>query len=180
MDSAVTLAQVFQHVPPSTGFDVEVKYPSAEELQEVGVRVVDRGGYVDTILAVTMREAKGRKVFFSSFDPDVCWLLAHKQAAFPVLLLTEAGTALCADPRRNSLRAAVKFASAHSLAGVVSECDVAVRSPRVVASALGADLLLFTYGKRNNDAAAVAVQVAAGVHGVVVDHVAHIAKALAR
>jgi glycerophosphoryl diester phosphodiesterase len=41
---------------------------------------------------------------------------------------------------------------------------------------LEAGLQLFTYGKRNNDEAAVAVQVAAGVQGIIVDHVAHIAR----
>ena len=178
-DSALTLKDCFKRVPPLTGFNIEVKYPSSSELRATGVRVVNRAAYVHAILRVVSTCARDRRVYFSSFDPDVCWLLAREQCQYAVFLLTEAGTGMCPDPRRNSLRAAVQFASAHGLAGIVSECDCIVRSPRIVTAVLEAGLQLFTYGKRNNDAAAVQLQVDAGVQGIIVDHVAHIAKAMA-
>ena len=179
-DSALTLKDCFKRVPADTGFNIEVKYPSPDELRLSGVRVVNRAAYVHAVLAVVAACAGDRRVYFSSFDPDVCWLLAREQCQYAVFLLTEAGTGMCPDPRRNSLRAAVQFAVAHGLTGIVSECDCIVRSPRIVTAVLEAGLQLFTYGRRNNDEAAVALQVEAGVQGIIVDHVAHIAKAMAQ
>ncbi len=178
-DSALTLKDCFKRVPAHTGFNIEVKYPDPAELRAGGVRVVNRAAYVHAILQVVSNCARDRRVYFSSFDPDICWLLAREQCQYAVFLLTEAGTGMCPDPRRNSLRAAVQFAVAHGLAGIVSECDSIVRSPRIVTAVLEAGLQLFTYGKRNNDEAAVQLQVDAGVQGIIVDHVAHIARAMA-
>lgn len=95
--------------------------------------VSERNDYVNTILQVTFDYAADRKCMFSSFDPDICYLLASKQVryvqlfvynsnnqsfylffipSFPVFFLTEGGTVITDDPRKNSLEAAIQFAQA--------------------------------------------------------------------
>ena len=61
-----------------------------------------------------------RTILFSSFDPDMCAELASRQAA-PVMLLSDGGLQLYADPRRNSIQAAIAFASSAGLKGVILE-----------------------------------------------------------
>lgn len=115
---------------------------------------------------------------FSSFDPDICLLLSKKQGIYPVFLLTAAGTYLYADPRKNSLRAAVRFAVSNGLLGIVSESEPLVEAPRLITEVRNAGLVLCTYGQRNNEVNCVKVQVANGVAAVIVDHVAHVTRSL--
>ena len=61
-----------------------------------------------------------RTILFSSFDPDMCAELASRQAA-PVMLLSDGGLQLYADPRRNSIQAAIAFASGSGLKGIILE-----------------------------------------------------------
>ena len=64
---------------------------------------------------VVLEEGAGRKVIFSTFDPDCATLLSLKQPRFPVLFLTCGGTKVFTDPRMNSLEAALQFALASQL-----------------------------------------------------------------
>lgn len=64
---------------------------------------------------VVLEEGAGRRVIFSTFDPDCATLLSLKQPRYPVLFLTCGGTKLFADPRMNSLEAALQFALASRL-----------------------------------------------------------------
>ena len=61
-----------------------------------------------------------RTILFSSFDPDMCAELASRQDA-PVMLLSDGGLQLYADPRRNSIQAAIAFASSVGLKGIILE-----------------------------------------------------------
>lgn len=62
--------------------------------------------------------------------------------------------------------------------GIVCESSPLVEAPRLISAVRSAGLVLCTYGDRNNDLDAVKVQIANGVAAVIVDHVAHITKAL--
>lgn len=64
---------------------------------------------------VVLEEGVGRRVIFSTFDPDCATLLSLKQPRYPVLFLTCGGTKLFGDPRMNSLDAALQFALASRL-----------------------------------------------------------------
>ena len=50
----------------------------------------------------------------------MCAELASRQAA-PVMLLSDGGLQLYADPRRNSIQAAIAFASGAGLKGIILE-----------------------------------------------------------
>lgn len=64
---------------------------------------------------VVLEEGHKRKVIFSSFDPDCATLLSLKCARYPVFFLTCAGSKKYADPRMNSLEAALIFAKSSKL-----------------------------------------------------------------
>ena len=64
---------------------------------------------------VVLEEGHKRKVIFSSFDPDCSTLLSLKCARYPVFFLTCAGSKTYADPRMNSLEAALVFAKSSKL-----------------------------------------------------------------
>lgn len=66
-------------------------------------------------MQVVLEEGVGRRVIFSTFDPDCATLLSLKQPRYPVLFLTCGGTKLFSDPRMNSLEAALQFALASRL-----------------------------------------------------------------
>ena len=56
------------------------------ELEMAGVDVT-KNRYVDYILRELQAAQSSRIIYFSSFDMDICWLLLHKQAMYPVFLL---------------------------------------------------------------------------------------------
>jgi glycerophosphodiester phosphodiesterase len=177
-DKLTTLADAFRRVPESCGFNIEMKYPSAQEVREEALVVADRNTYVDSVLDCVFSNAGERGVLFSSFDPDVCMLLQRKQGTYPVLFLTEAGTSFDADPRRNSLREAIRFARSVGLFGIVSNSGPLLEAPVLMDAVRGAGLVLATYGKRNNDIECVKLQQDHGVAAIIVDHVAHISRGL--
>ena len=178
-DRIATLRECFRASPPWLGFNIEVKYPTAEEAAALrGVRFLSRNEHCDAVLRVVLEEAKGRKVIFSTFDPDCATLLSLKQPRFPVFFLTNAGTEAFEDPRMSSLAAAVEFAAGSNLQGVVAEASAVLpRLARTVAAAHARGLRLFTWGAANNDPRAYAAQKEAGVDAIISDDVATHARA---
>jgi len=95
------LDEAFDIVPLSTGFDIEIKYPSNEQLQKGKVtEYPERNQIVDAVLKVLMalllyrpsstncfflkvvfNHAKSERsfIYFSSFDPDICTMLSLKR-----------------------------------------------------------------------------------------------------
>jgi glycerophosphodiester phosphodiesterase len=63
-----------------------------------------------------------------------------------VYFLTDGGTKLYADARRNSLEEAVRLCRAGGLQGIVSEARAVFRHPSAVAMVKEAGLSLLTYG----------------------------------
>jgi len=176
LDNFPTLKETLQQVPSNIGFNVEIKYPMKDELEQHNLRPVDRNVYVDCILWTVFEYAKDREIVFSSFDPDVCVLLSRKQPKYPVLFLTEMGTVMRSDPRSNSPDASIHFAVAVGLQGVVCPASFLLRNPQVVEQIKKANLVVATWGRDNNTTTNVDNQLAMGVNGIIVDHVAFIAK----
>lgn len=87
-----TLREMFQRLPRWLGFNIEIKYPPDAVIKSMPYRMYDRNHFVDTVLRVVFEEARGRKVIFSTFDPDCATLLSLKQPRFPVFFLTCSGT----------------------------------------------------------------------------------------
>ncbi|KAI4867950.1 Glycerophosphoryl diester phosphodiesterase family-domain-containing protein [Hypoxylon rubiginosum] len=89
----ITLQQLLVQIDPSVCFDIELKYPMLFEARDFNMDTLtmELNLYLDTILAVVYKYGGSRPIFFSSFSPELCILLATKQRIYPVLFLTESG-----------------------------------------------------------------------------------------
>lgn len=194
------LDEVFRSLPPSVGFNIEVKMATPSSLARTPDEEIER--VVGPVLATVERclaEERGaaaavgvgsdavrstasspRMVVFSSFDPDVCAALrARAGGNHPVCLLSTGPTEPHADPRRTSLPAALTFAASAGLAGVVVDSTALSRSQETVAQARELGLAVMTYGGANGDPRWVAQQQALGVHAAIVDDVEGVLRGLA-
>lgn len=151
--SFTTLERMFDELPESVGFNVEMKYPMLHESEEeeMDQYAVELNSFVDTILEMVYDKMGQRNIIFSSFNPDICLMLSFKQPSIPVLFLTDAGTSPVGDVRAASLQEAIRFASRWNLLGVVSAATPLVMCPRLVKVVKESGLVCVSYGILNND-----------------------------
>eukprot|EP00887_Chlorella_sp_A99_P007166 scaffold2.g7166.t1 len=199
-DRVATLREVFRTTPRFLGLNIELKYPTAAEVVAMRTTFYSRNHFVDAVLRVVLEEAQGRKVVFSTFDPDVACLLRLKQPRYPVFFLTCGGTKHFSDPRMNSLEAALQFAISSQLQGVVAESrSVLGRLGTIVPEFHRHGLFLWTWlsrslahafslppyrlvpcmrrGDENNNLEQYRAQRDAGVDAIIYDDIAKVAKA---
>ncbi|CAN6234826.1 unnamed protein product [Urochloa humidicola] len=173
-DSLCTLREAFVGVDRRVGFNVELKFD--DDLVYTEERLT---GVLQAVLKVVFEHADGRPIIFSSFQPDAARLIRKLQDKYPVYFLTNGGTQVYADPRRNSLEEAIRLCVAGGLQGIVSEVRAVLRQPAAVARIKqDAGLSLMTYGQLNNVPEVVYVQHLMGVDGVIVDRVREISEAV--
>ncbi|XVF13868.1 hypothetical protein REPUB_Repub09cG0006100 [Reevesia pubescens] len=172
-DSLCTLEEAFQKVDPSLGFNIELKFDDNIVYQQDHFIHV-----LQVILKVVFELAKDRPIIFSSFHPDAAQLIRKLQNTFPVFFLTNGGTELYYDVRRNSLEEAIKVCLEGGLQGIVSEIKGVFRNPGAVPKIKESKLSLLTYGKLNNVPEAVYMQHLMGIEGVIVDFVQEISQAV--
>ncbi|XP_065006161.1 glycerophosphodiester phosphodiesterase GDPD1, chloroplastic-like isoform X1 [Musa acuminata AAA Group] len=194
-DPFCTLQDAFQGVDSHLGFNIELKFDDhviyKEEQLAHALRVV---------LRVVFEFAEERPIVFSSFQPDAARLMRGLQNVYPVsrvpshrrfracnlisqvptqvFFLTNGGTEMYRDARRNSLDEAIKLCMASGLQGIVSEVRAFFRNPAAVARIKESNLALLTYGQLNNVPKTVYMQQLMGVNGVIVDLVKEITEAL--
>jgi glycerophosphodiester phosphodiesterase len=167
------LEEAFDIVPLSTGFNIEIKYPTIEQLHKGKVALYpERNKIVDAVLKVVFDHAKRERsiIYFSSFDPDICIMLSLKQPRYPVFFLTQGGSKLCLDCRRNSVPQAIRFAKSVNLLGLVVDAQPLLDEPALVKLVKSSGLLLATYGSPNNEPENVRLQEEMGVDAVISDH----------
>ncbi|KAK8556959.1 hypothetical protein V6N12_003348 [Hibiscus sabdariffa] len=172
-DSFCTLAEAFQKVNPSLGFNIELKFDDNIVYHQDHLSRV-----LQVILQVVSEYAKDRPIIFSSFHPDAAQLVRKLQQTYPVFFLTNGGTQVYYDVRRNSLEEAIKVCLEGGLQGIVSEIKGVFRNPGAVPKIKEAELSLLTYGKLNNVPEAVCMQHLMGIDGVIVDFVQEISRAV--
>ncbi|XP_059629707.1 glycerophosphodiester phosphodiesterase GDPD1, chloroplastic-like [Cornus florida] len=95
-----------------------------------------------------------------------------------VLFLTNGGTEIYSDVRRNSLEEAIKVCLEGGLQGIVSEVKGIFRNPAEITKIKASKLSLLTLSKLNNVAEAVYLQHLMGVDDVIVDLVQEITEAV--
>jgi glycerophosphodiester phosphodiesterase len=161
--SFTTLEKMFNELPESVGFNIEMKYPMLHESEEeeMDQYAVELNSFVDTVLQKVYDMMGKRNVIFSSFNPDICLMLSFKQPSIPVLFLTDAGTSPVGDVRAASLQEAIRFASRWNLLGVVSAAEPLVMCPRLVKVVKESGLVCVSYGTLNNDPNNVMVSITA-------------------
>ena len=173
-----SLRQAFRLTPSWLGFNIELKYPTDEEKIAMGTNFYSRNFFVDAVLSTVLEEFGQRNVIFSTFDPACAELLRLKQCKFSVFFLTCGGSKIFKDPRMNSVEAALQFARATRLNGVVAEVSSIVENlDAIVESFHASGLYLFTYGDMNNDIDVYSKQKMAGIDAVIMDDIARVSKA---
>lgn len=172
-DSLCTLQEAFQQVDPNVGFNVELKFDDHIVYeQDYLIRVIQ------AILKIVFEFAENRPIIFSTFQPDAAVLIRKLQSTYPVFFLTNGGTEIFYDVRRNSLEEAVKVCLEGGLQGIVSEVKGVFGNPGAVTKIKESKLSLLTYGRLNNVAEAVYMQHLMGIDGVIVDLVQEITEAV--
>ena len=66
-----TLEAVLKETPPSLGFNVEIKYPIKEEREQEDLQPTELNAYTDAILQCIFDHAGDRRIFFSTFHPEL-------------------------------------------------------------------------------------------------------------
>ncbi|KAI3637904.1 hypothetical protein MIR68_004553 [Amoeboaphelidium protococcarum] len=166
-----TLQDAFKMVPANIGFNIEVKYPTEQEAEQFGFKGSDLNVFVDQILHCVFDYAGSRPILFSSFHPEACLMLNMKQSNYPVFFLTDSGSTLTYDYRCNSLQEAVRFAKFADLLGIVTVSDPLVEAPNLCKVVKQNGLLLFSFGRLNNQVENFDLQRRYGVDAVIVDKI---------
>ncbi|GLT38061.1 hypothetical protein SLA2020_123320 [Shorea laevis] len=172
-DHLCTLQEAFRKLDQSVGFNIELKFDDLIVYKEV-----ELSHMLKVILRVVFEHAKDRPIIFSSFQPDAALLVRKLQGAYPVFFLTNGGTQIYTDIRRNSLDEAIKLCLAGGLQGIVSEVRAMFRNPGAVPRIKDSKLALITYGQLNNVPEVVYMQHLMGIEGVIVDLVEEITEAV--
>lgn len=173
-DHFCTLEDVFQNIDHSMGFNIEFKFDDNILYKEDKLVHV-----IQVVLCVVFKYAKERSIFFSSFQPDASLLIRKLQNTYPVFFLTNGGSEIYTDVRRNSLDEAMNLCLAGGLNGIVSEVRAILRNPGVIRRIKDSNLSLISYGQLNNMREVVYAQLLMGVDGVIVDLVQEITEAVA-
>lgn len=171
--SFLRLEDLFHKLPEDMSFDVEIKYPMLFEAHDwhMDQYALEANYVVDTILSVVLRLAGKRKLFFSSFSPEICILFALKQNTYPVLFLTESGHIPSADARADSLQDALHFARAWGLPGIIARSQPLIASPFLVRHVKDHDLLCISWGELNDEPKNAEIQAEAGLDAIIVNNV---------
>lgn len=118
----LSLEEFFEELPPTVGFDLEVKFPAqpkGDAMLYLQTQHFEINKFVDRILAIVFRYIhQGRKIVFSCFDPDVCIALMQKQSVYDVLFLCDGEDADYKDYRCLGAEGGIQFGSAQKLAGI--------------------------------------------------------------
>ncbi|CAK7336107.1 unnamed protein product [Dovyalis caffra] len=170
-----TLQQVFQKVDDTMGFNIELKFDDNIVYKEEEITHI-----LQVILQVVFEHAKGRRIMFSSFQPDAALLMRKLQSTYPVFFLTNGGSEIYTDVRRNSLDEAIKVCTEGGLQGIVSEVKAVFRNPGAVTRIKESKLSLITFGQSNNVPEVVYTQHLMGIEGVIVDLVQEITETVSR
>ncbi|GKZ76420.1 hypothetical protein AnigIFM56816_006681 [Aspergillus niger] len=181
-DSFATIEELLIQLPENLGFNVEIKYPRLHEATEAGVApvAIEINTFVDMILEKIFTLSHSRNIILSSFTPEICILLAHKQQTYPVMYITNAGKApvLDREKRAGSLQAAVRFARQWGLDGIVLASETLIICPRLIGYVQRSGLLCGSYGPLNNVPENAQLQFDAGINILMADRVGLIATAL--
>lgn len=106
---------------------------------------------VDTVLEKVFTLSKNRAIVFTSFSPELCILLSHKQNRYPVMFLNESNLFPTGDVRASNLQEAIHFARHWGLPGVVMSSEPFIMSPKLVRQVKDSGLICASFGAMNDE-----------------------------
>ncbi|KAJ1536530.1 Glycerophosphocholine phosphodiesterase [Nowakowskiella sp. JEL0078] len=188
----LTLENAFQQCPQEIGFNVEVKYPCTEEAENDKLHIQGINAFVDCILKCVFDNHAERKIFFSSFHPELCWMLKLKQTRFPVLFLTSASSSTF-DRRNSTIDESIKFATWSSLAGIVINILPLLENPSKLKeirktlsntdsneATVDGGMIFATWGSGNNIIENVLWQIKEGVDAIILDSIGYVVSEISK
>jgi len=163
--SYATYEQMLKDLPSGIAFDVEIKYPKYPVVPEH-----ERNELVNTILQVTFDHVVERSLFFSSFDADICVLLARKQQTFPVFFLID-GKEMRTDRRTLTLQTAMEFVESVGLGGIICEATHLLAHKHLIPHMHEKGLKILSWGDVNNQMEIVKQQQDLLVDSIITDQI---------
>lgn len=168
-----TLAEVLQMLPPSMPLDIEFsksysyplnmkgsyqcfyysEYPmlwEATDWYKIDLYVVEANLFVDTVLSCIFQYASNRSITLCSFSPEICILLALKQARYPILFGNDSGSYPTGDVRASNLQEAVHFANRWNIDGLALASEPLVMAPKLIGEIKDHGLVCVSYGDLND------------------------------
>lgn len=179
----VTLQDVLLRLMTSNSshaVNIEIKYPLEHESLDLPCTISewpDMDTYLKTIFDVIKEaESDSKKVFISSFHPDVCLKVAKEFPDINVMLLledlTESKSPEKVDRRIWPMENAISFVKENGLKGVVLQDSLLKEKSEKEAREKLKDMKVLTWGSGNNDASRVLWQLKTGLlDGLITDSV---------
>jgi len=174
--SLPTLHEMLKHLPTTTGFDVEIKYPDTMTIEH-NVHPVERNAYLDRIVQLVIDENQPERwLFFSSFDVDLCHMIERKQPCYHAFLLSVGHACNCQENCNRMCPAASAVEVAHEigLLGMVTDSKAILADHGVLTRAHELGLKLLTYGALNNRPEDCQKQIDIGVDSIISDYLKRI------
>ncbi|XP_074144018.1 glycerophosphocholine phosphodiesterase GPCPD1 isoform X2 [Sminthopsis crassicaudata] len=172
-----SLQMVLEALPENVGFNIEIKWICQ---QRDGIwdgnlsAFFDMNMFLDIILKTVLEKSGNRRIIFSSFDPDVCTMIRHKQNKYPVLFLTQGKTGAypqLMDLRSRTISIAMSFAQFENLLGINAHSEELLRNPSYIDEARSKGLVIFCWGDDTNDPENRRKLREFGVHGLIYDRI---------
>lgn len=173
----ITLEKILKDLDIKIGFVIEIKWPQKltdGNMQDSFVQNIDKNDFVDKILEIVLQKAGSRRIYFSSFDADICTMVRLKQNIYPVLFLIRdnENEQQFLDPRGTSIYS-IYFAYAMELLGILVHCADIKKTPGIVSDIQERDLCVFSWGKESRTEDSRKFLKALGVDGVFCDRINH-------
>jgi glycerophosphocholine phosphodiesterase GPCPD1 len=168
-----TLQLALENVSPFVGFNIEIKWTM--QLTDGSFELdypFELNMFLDIVLQTVLNYAGNRRIVFSSFNPDICFMIRLKQNKYPVLFLTQGATQKYPaynDPRTQSTPAAINFALFSGILGLNMHTEDILRDPSLVEKARSHGLITFCWGDDNNSKATIKYLKELGLNGVIYD-----------
>jgi len=170
-----TLQLALENVQTFVGFNVEIKWTM--QLKD-GTYELDYpfelNMFLDIVLQTVLNHAGNRRIVFSSFNPDICFMIRLKQNKYPVLFLTQGETQKYPaynDMRTQTTSAAINFAVFSGILGLNMHTEDILRDPSLVEKARSHGLITFCWGDDNNSSATIKYLKQLGLNGIIYDRI---------
>ncbi|XP_004083384.1 glycerophosphocholine phosphodiesterase GPCPD1 isoform X1 [Oryzias latipes] len=152
-----SLSQIFQAVPETVGFNIELKWISQMKDGSWDGNLssyFNMNSFLDTILSCVLQKAGKRRIIFSCFDPDICTMVRHKQNKYPILFLTQGISDKypeLMDIRCQNTEIAISFAESENILGISAHTEELLKHLNYIEEAKSKGLVVFSWGDDNND-----------------------------
>lgn len=171
-----TLERALKTINPHGGFNIEIKWDmELKDGSRESHHAFELNKYIDVILKTVLTYGGSRKIFFSTFNPDVCTVVRSKQNKYPVLFLTQGVNTKYEDyrdPRTWTIPMAAKFVEMAEIFGINAFSEDILRDSAQVAMVKNRGQILFVWmDEKDSEKQTVQYLKELGVDGIVYDRI---------